>query len=191
MKKNANTSHVAINLTMTALFVALQAACAYLSVTFFPVSFTMQTFAVFLSVYVLGVGKAVTAVAVYIAIGALGLPVFSGFRGGIGVLAGPTGGYIVGFIFTALLSGFLTERSGRRRIPVFFSMLAGLVLCYAFGAVWFAVVYSSSHGTADISFILGATVLPFIIPDLIKIILAIELGKRLKPIADRVTGGNR
>lgn len=189
MKKPRNSKHVAASLALTALFVALMAVCAFLSVPFSPVSFTMQTFAVFLAVYVLGTKRAVAAVTVYIAIGAAGLPVFAGFRGGIGVLAGPTGGYIVGFLFTALLGGVLTERAGGRRILAFLSLLSGLVLCYAFGTAWFALVYASSGGTVSVSFILGAAVLPFIIPDLIKIILAIELGRRLKPVADRIVGG--
>ena len=189
MKKPVNSKNVAATLSLTAFFVALQAVCALLCVPFSPVSVTMQTFAVFLAVYVLGAKRALTAVAVYIALGAVGLPVFAGFRGGIGVLAGPTGGYIVGFLFTALLGGVLTERAGQRRVPVFFSMFAGLILCYAVGTAWFAVVYASSHGPVSVSFILGAAVLPFVIPDLIKIILAIELGRRLKPVADRIGGG--
>ena len=188
MKTNNKLRNAASHLTVTSFFVALLAVCAFISIPLPFVSFTMQTFAVFLAVYILGTWRSLASVSVYIILGASGVPVFSGFRGGISVLLGPTGGYIVGFILAALISGLLIARSGYRRVPVMISMLAGLVVCYAFGTAWFAYVYTSQHGPVNLMFILTAAVLPFVIPDVIKIIIAIELGRRLKPYADRITG---
>ena len=188
MRTKNKLRYTVSDLTVTSLFVALFAVCAFISVPLPFVSFTMQTFAVFLAVYILGTLRSLVAVSVYIILGALGVPVFAGFRGGISVLLGPTGGFIAGFVPAAIISGLLIERSGYRRLPATASMLAGLAACYASGSVWFARVYASRHGPVTVRFVLTAAVLPFVVPDVIKIVIAAELGRRLKPYADRITG---
>ena len=124
-------------ITVIAQFAALTAVCSWLQIPAFPIPFTMQTFAVFLTVYVLGFEKGLISVSVYLLLGATGLPVFSKFQGGVGVIAGPTGGYLVGFLLTAAVTGILLRFSRERPFPVFFSMLAGLIICYVFGTGWF------------------------------------------------------
>ncbi|MBQ1502591.1 MAG: biotin transporter BioY, partial [Clostridia bacterium] len=151
-------------ITVIAQFAALTAICSWLQIPAIPIPFTMQTFAVFLSVYVLGMEKGFLSVLVYILLGVTGLPVFSKFQGGIGVIVGPTGGYIVGFLFTAITTGALLRLCREKPVPVCLSMLAGLLVCYVFGTVW--LIIFSRIATGDMTFIsaLKTAVLPFIVP---------------------------
>ncbi len=181
--KNSHTSHVK-NLTQIALAAALITVCAWITVPA-AVSFTMQTFAVFAAAGLLGTRRGTLAVAIYIALGALGLPVFSGFRGGIGVLAGNTGGYIVGFVFASLICGLLISRFGHTVPALFLSMLAGLIVCYAFGSAWYYFLYTQNTGNIGILWILTQCVFPFIPFDLAKIALAAFLVRRLRRIGCR------
>ena len=147
---------------------------------FYPVNpFTLQTFAVFLAVGVLGGKRGSLAVLIYILLGAVGIPVFAGFSGGIGVLLGNTGGYIVGFLFSALLMWLIEKLFGRKTWVLGVSMVLGLIVCYAIGTVWFMVVYAQNSGAVGLATVLGWCVIPFIIPDLVKIALALTLSKRL------------
>ncbi len=158
------------------IFAAIMAICSWISIPF-TVPFTLQTFAVFLAVLLLGGKRGTIAVLVYILLGAVGIPVFSGFKGGLGVLMGSTGGYIIGFIFTALIMWFFESKS-KNIANTIISMLLGLLVCYAFGTVWFMYVYNNGTDTpASISMILGWCVIPFIIPDLVKIFLALLISR--------------
>ena len=152
------------NMCMAALGAALTAICAWISIPG-PISFTMQTFAVFLTAQLLGRKYGTLSVAVYIALGAAGLPVFSGFRGGIGILAGATGGYIIGFLAIPLISG--------KKFGILTP--AALIVCYAFGTAWYVLLYHVSLTGA-----LMSCVVPFIIPDILKIALATFTAKRVK-----------
>ncbi len=168
-----------LNLAYIAMGAALIAICAWITIPIGPVPFTMQTFAVITIAGLLGWKRGVASVFVYIALGALGAPVFSGFGGGIGVLAGVTGGYIVGFIFTALIVGLVADRF-KGILPLALSMLGGILCCYAFGTIWFMIVYTRSTGAIGLVSILSKCVFPYILPDLIKIALGILLTKRLR-----------
>ena len=172
-------------ITVIAQFAALTAACSWLQIPVFPIPFTMQTFAVFLTVYVLGVEKGFLSVAVYLLLGAAGLPVFSKFQGGAGVIAGPTGGYLVGFLLTTLATGILLRLCRERPVPVFLSMAAGLIICYFFGTAWFIILGRAQGSSITLSGALHAAVLPFVIPDAVKIILAILIGRKIKPVSDK------
>ena len=128
-------------LARAALFAALIAICSWISIPT-AVPFTLQTFAVFLALGVLGGKLGTLSVAVYLLLGAVGLPVFAGFQGGLGALLGATGGYLAGFLLTALTVWGAERRLGKSA-PVFLaSCLLGLALCYLFGSVWFAAVYA-------------------------------------------------
>ncbi len=153
-----------------ALMAVLISVCSWLSVPA-AIPFTMQTFAVFTALLLLGGRRGSIAVAVYIALGAVGLPVFSGFAGGVGKLMGPSGGYIFGFVLTGL-SYWLGERLlGKKLWVKIISLIIGLALCYAFGTVWFVKVYSAAKPISYAS-ALGLCVFPFIIPDAAKMALA-------------------
>ena len=171
-------------LARAALFAALIAICSWISIPT-AVPFTLQTFAVFLALGVLGGRLGALAVGVYLLLGAVGLPVFAGFSGGLGALLGATGGYLLGFLLTAL-TVWGAERLWGRSAPVFLaSCLAGLGLCYLFGTVWFAAVYASSSGPVGLAAVLGWCVAPFVLPDLAKLALALALRRRLSAALGR------
>ena len=135
---------------------------------------------VFLAVGLLGGKRGTVAVLVYILMGAVGLPVFSGFAGGLGKLLGMTGGYIVGFLVSALLMWAMEALFGSKKWVLPVSMVVGLIACYAFGTAWFMVVYTSSKGAITLGAVLGMCVIPYIIPDAVKIAVALLLTKALK-----------
>lgn len=167
-----------IDIVYIAIFAALMAVCSWISITMVvPVPFTLQTFAVFLSVYLLGGKRGTISVLVYILLGAVGLPVFAGFSGGPGTLLGNTGGYIIGFLFSALVMWICEKLLGKKLWAYAVSMVLGLIVCYAFGTAWFMVVYARDNGAVSLLTVLGWCVFPYIIPDLVKIALALLIGK--------------
>ena len=159
-----------------AMSTALISVCAWVSVPS-AVPFTMQTFAVFLAAGVLGSRRALAAVSLYVLLGAIGLPVFAGMQGGLGVLVGATGGYISGFLPAAFIAGL--RHSGKRDGMVdIILMILGLLVCYTFGTLWYALGYLG--GMEGIGAALTACVLPYVIPDLLKILLAAAVARRLR-----------
>ncbi|MGN1003393.1 MAG: biotin transporter BioY [Oscillospiraceae bacterium] len=170
------------DLVYIALFAVLMAVCSWISIPILQVPYTLQTFAVFLAVGVLGGKRGTLAVLVYILLGAVGVPVFSGFTGGLGILLGNTGGYIIGFLFTALVMWLMEALLGKKIWVLAVSMVVGLIVCYAFGTAWFMVVYARNAGAVGLGTALGWCVIPYIIPDLVKIALALLLSRRLGKI---------
>lgn len=162
-----------------AMFAVIMAVCSWISVPY-VVPFTLQTFGVFLAVGVLGGKRGTLAVLVYILLGCVGLPVFAGFSGGLGALLGSTGGYIVGFLFTALVMWAMEKVPGNKTVVTAISMVLGLIVCYAFGTIWFMLVYARTTGPVGVLSALGWCVFPYIIPDLVKMALALVLQKRLR-----------
>jgi biotin transport system substrate-specific component len=158
---------------------ALTAVCSWISIPS-TVPFTLQTFAVFCVLSLLGGKRGTVSIIIYILLGAVGMPVFAGFTGGIGILLGTTGGYIIGFILMGLLF-WLAEHFFGNALPVrIVSMLAGLLVCYAFGTGWFLWVYARQSGAIGIGTALSWCVLPFILPDLAKMALAVGIAGRVK-----------
>ena len=171
-------------ITLIAIAIALITVCSWISVPL-TIPVTLQTFAVCLVTALLGLKMGLWSLTGYILLGAVGIPVFSGFRGGIGVLLGVTGGYIVGFFFTALTVGLTVKRFGRSLPVLLLSMAFGVLLCYAFGTAWFMVVYARGGNAVTLGGALSMCVLPYLIPDGIKIVLASALVKRLWPVASK------
>lgn len=167
-------------MTLIAVGIALIAVCSWISVPL-TIPVTLQTFAVCFVTALLGLKMGLWTVSGFILLGAVGIPVFSGFRGGFGVLLGVTGGYIVGFLFTALVVGLATKRFGRSFPVLILSMAAGILLCYAFGTAWFMLVYARGGNAVTLAGALGMCVVPYLIPDGIKILLAAALVRRLWP----------
>ena len=153
---------------------------AYIAI--FAVPFTLQTFGVFMAVGVLGGKRGSLAVLVYILLGTIGVPVFANFTGGFGILLNNTGGYIVGFLFSALVMWAIEAIWGKSPVVQILSMIAGLIVCYAMGTVWFMVVYTKTSGAVSLGTVLGWCVIPFIIPDLVKIALAFVLSRRVRKL---------
>ena len=152
----------------------------------FGVPITLQTMAVSLAGLALGQKKGAAAVCVYLALGALGLPVFSGFKGGFSVIVGTTGGYIIGFMFIPLIYIAVTKLFGESFGAMLAALAAGLCVCYAFGTAWFYIVYAAKSESAGLFTILGWCVFPFIIPDLIKAAGAVVFAKRLSFIVKKL-----
>lgn len=166
------------DLTYIGIMVAFMAVCSWISIPT-VVPFTMQTFAVFLAVGVFGGRRGTMAVLVYILLGAVGMPVFAGFSGGIGSLVGLTGGYIAGFVLTALIMWGMERALGRKTIVFWCSAVLGLMACYLFGTLWYLFLYARTAEPVGIMTVLGWCVIPFIVPDLLKITLAAAMSKRL------------
>ena len=158
-------------LVMTAVMAAVIAAVAPFALPIGPIPLTLGTLAMYLAGYVLGGKRAGAAVLVYVLLGAVGVPVFNGFTGGLGVVAGPTGGYIIGFIPLAFLSGLWVERFSSSRLLQLVGMILATAVLYAFGTAWFCVQAGKSLAAA-----LSVCVFPFIPGDLAKMVAALIVG---------------
>ena len=162
------------------LAIALITIGAWVTVPLGPVPLTLQTMVLAFVVLLFPAREAVASVAGYVVLGALGVPVFSGFRGGVSTLVGSTGGYLVGFIVSALLMWALTGFARRNRWTLAVALAVSLLACYAFGTVWFVVVSVRAGKAMTFGTALSFCVLPYILPDAAKIWLAYFLSKRLK-----------
>ena len=159
-----------------ALFAALTAICSQIAIPLpMDVPLSLATFAVMLSGALLGSFGGAVSQLVYILLGAVGVPVFAGFRGGPDRLVGPTGGYIIGYVFMALVIGLILSKSGTGFGVTVFAMTAGTVVCYLFGTVWYLILMKSALLPA-----LTACVLPFLPGDVLKILLAAGCASRLQ-----------
>ena len=171
-----------LDMAYIALFAVLMAVCAWITVP--PpkplVQFTLQTFAMFMALTTLGGRRGLYAMVVYLLLGAVGVPVFSGFRGGLGVLLDTTGGYIIGFAAAALVYWLLTAKLGDSLPVKIAACVLGLAVCYAFGTAWFLVLYARTTGPIGVTTALSWCVLPYIVPDLLKLALAVVLSGRIK-----------
>ncbi len=164
-----------------ALMAVLLCVCAWITIPF-TVPFTMQTFAVFAALLLLGGGDGTLAIGLYLLLGAVGLPVFSGFRGGVGHMLGPTGGYLIGFLFTGLCHMLLEPLTARCKSAARIALLfAELAICYLIGTVWFVAVYGAQGKHPGFWGALGLCVVPYLLPDLAKIILADFVARRVRP----------
>ena len=166
------------NLARCALFVAAMTVCAWLAVPLPAVPVTMQSFALFLALLLLGGKYGSLVCGVYLLLGCVGAPVFSGFRGGAAVLAGPTGGFLVGFMVCTLTYWLLTAVFGKNFRA--FGLVIGWVLCYGFGCGWLLLFYPQNG--VSVWTAVGGYVLPFLLPDGIKFAAAYFLSKKLSRI---------
>ena len=171
-----------VKMTLTGLMAALICLLGPFSVPvpFSPVPFSLCTMVIYFAVYVLGLGLGTCSVTIYLLLGLIGLPVFSGFTGGAGKLLGPTGGYLIGYLFIACISGLFIKKWGtsytlQNLIICFFGMTFGTIVCYLFGTLWLSYQLSLSFTTA-----LSVGALPYIPPDILKMILALLLARSTK-----------
>lgn len=164
----------ALDLAYVGLSAALIAVCAWIAIPL-TVSITLQTMAICLVAGLFGWKRGTLSVIIYILLGMIGLPVFTGFKSGLAVITGPTGGYVLGFIFTAIIVGVATEKVGKKIWQCILFMAIGVLVCYLFGTIWFTIAYKVTFASA-----LSTCVFPFLLPDAVKIIVASILVNRLK-----------
>lgn len=164
------------NITKSSLFAAVISICSVISLNIGAIPVTLGIFAVLLAAIATGKQCAAVSTAVYILIGAAGLPVFSGFRGGFGVLLGAGGGYILSYIFVALIVGAVSDKT-QKTVPLFIASVAALGVCYLFGTVQYSFVSGVNP-----SKVLFVCVYPFILPDIVKCTFAIMLGKKIRKL---------
>ena len=176
----AGTEIKALDLVYISIGAALIAVCSWISIPT-AVPFTLQTFAVFFVLLLLGGERGTIATLIYVLLGAVGVPVFAGFKGGVGILFGNTGGYILGFLFIGLIYTLFMRLPKKTMLIKVAALVLGLAVCYAFGTAWFMYVYMRSSGEVGLITVLGWCVFPFIIPDLIKMALAVVIAKRIEP----------
>lgn len=166
------------NMALCGLFTAVLAICAWISMPMGDTVITLQTFGIFLTLGLLGGKRGTVTVLVYLLLGAIGAPVFSGFRGGLGALLGTTGGYIFGFMSTSILYWIMTSIKDTPRIRLI-AMVLGLLLCYICGSWWYLTRYLTAAQTT-LGLVLLKCVVPYLIPDAIKLTLAWVLTGKLK-----------
>ena len=168
-----------LDLVYTAMGVTLICVCSWINIPM-TVPFTLQTFAIPAVLLILGKKRGTIATIVYVLMGAIGIPVFAGFTGGLAILLGNTGGYIIGFIFMALIYTAAVKIFGEKKGVKIIALIAGLIVCYAFGTAWFMYIYLKDTGEVGLFSVLTWCVLPYIVPDLVKIFLAILISDRVK-----------
>lgn len=156
-------------MVLSGMMAALMAVCAWIAIPVPPIAFTMQTFGVLLTLGLLGGRWGTVTILLYLLLGVVGLPVFSGFRGGASALLDAAGGFLWGFLAAGLVY-WLLERLGK--LP---AMVAGLLACYACGCWWFTVY----AGGAGFGAAILACVVPYLIPDAIKLGLAYHMSRRI------------
>ncbi len=173
MKAAKNTAYIA----MAAVILTV---CSWLTIPF-TVPFTMQTFAVFAVLFILGGKRGTAAIGLYIAMGMIGVPVFSGFGGGVSHIIGPTGGYIIGFLFTGVLYMIFEHLLPEGKpLPAALLLACGLLLCYLVGTLWFVAVFGMRGESIGFFSALMTCVVPYILPDAAKLALAVYVGSRVK-----------
>lgn len=184
-KKKFRAKSLATELAYLAMGVALLTVCAWISMPVGAIPVTLQTFAVAAVGALLGAKRGTIAVAVYLLMGLVGIPVFSGFHAGVPALMGATGGYLIGFIFDVFIVGLFSNLPVKSKIAktavMYGAMILGLAFCYFFGTLWFITVFNrGSANPVGIASALSMCVIPYLLPDAVKLLVAAVLGVRLR-----------
>ena len=175
-KQNQNQAQT---ITVCALFTAFTAICSQIQIPIPPIPINLGLLAVFLAGALLGAKYGACSILVYVLLGAVGVPVFVGMKGGLATLTGATGGYIIGYVACAWITGFIIKRVKNKFYLVAGAMALGLAVCYAFGTIWYMYISGNPLQVA-----LGYCVLPFLPGDAGKIVVATLLTKRLRKIIE-------
>lgn len=163
------------NIALCGMCAAVLVLCAWIAIPAGNLSLTLQTFGIFLCLGVLGGKLGALVILVYLLLGAVGVPVFSGFRGGLAVLLDASGGYLIGFLACGLIYWLLTSLFPKKQV---FAMIAGLLVCYCIGTFWYYRLYLSAGGSGTLTVILLQNLI-FLPADLIKMLLARQISKRI------------
>lgn len=169
-EKKFSITQIAVIGVMTAVICIM----APFSLPIGPVPISFTNLAIYIALYVLGMKRGTISYLIYLLIGLVGVPVFSGFTGGPQKLFGPTGGYLIGFIPMAVIAGIVIDKCMKKWYFCLLAMIAGTWVCYLFGTAWLAFQANMTFKAA-----LAAGVIPFIIEDLIKMVLALLIGPQI------------
>ena len=170
-----------VSMCVAALFAALLCICSPISIPIGPIPISLATLAVYFIGAVLGCVDGTIAVAVYLLLGAVGLPVFSNFEGGIQKLIGVTGGYLIGYLPCVAIVGLAADKFRAKRWLIVPAMIVGTALLYALGTVWFMI---TTHRTLAESMTL--CVVPFLPGDALKIAVASAAGIPLRILMEKI-----
>lgn len=171
MEKKLTTYQMAV----TALMAAVMCVLGPLTVPIGAVPISLANFVICLTAWLLGPKFGTLSVAVYLCIGLIGVPVFSGYGAGLAKIAGPTGGYLVGYLLLALIGGLFIEKSNGNPVVSGIGLVLGDVACYVLGTAWFVFQMQCELGYA-----LSVCVYPFIALDLAKIVVSCVVGALLR-----------
>lgn len=174
------------DLVLISVSAALITVCSWISIPLGPVPFTLQTLGILAVMLTIGGRRGTISVLVYLALGACGIPVFAGFKGGITAFMGPTGGFLIGFVFAALVYWLFEKLIFKKLMTstvktLVFGLIGFLifeVVMYTIGVIWFMTVYAAQTGPVGLVTVMGWCVFPFIIPDLVKMVIAAIIGER-------------
>ncbi len=162
-------------MAVTALMAAVMCVLGPLSVPIGAVPISLTNLVICLTVWLLGPKFGTLSVAIYLALGAVGIPVFSGYGAGLAKLAGPTGGYLIGFLPMALIGGLFVEKSKGNPIVSGIGLVLGIAVSYAFGTAWFVIQMQ-----CELSYAMAVCVYPFIAFDLAKVVISCVVGALLR-----------
>ena len=162
-------------MAVTALMAAVLCVIGPLSVPIGAIPISLSNFVISLTVWLLGPKFGTLSVAIYLALGAVGMPVFSGYGGGLAKLAGPTGGYLIGYLAMALIGGLFVEKSKGNPVVSGIGLVLGVAVSYVFGTAWFVFQMG-----CELSYAMAVCVYPFIAFDLAKVIVACVIGALLR-----------
>lgn len=176
--RRITTKNMVITSLMAAIMCIIGPFSIPLPVTLVPISLT--NFVIYLAAFVLSYKYCALSYIIYLLLGIIGLPVFSNFGSGIGKVAGPTGGYLVGFILTAIICAFMNEKFSKKIYMSIVGMIIGLAIAYLFGTIWFSIEQNMSFVQS-----LSLCVVPFLIGDAVKIIVAVIVGPTLRKSIQR------
>ena len=187
-KTNKSTRNRAFiyDLVLISVSAALITICSWISIPLGPVPFTLQTLGILAVMLTIGGRRGTIAILVYLALGAVGVPVFAGFKGGIMSFIGPTGGFLIGFVFGALVYWLLEKLFLKKLmtspVKTWISGMLGFlvfeVIMYIVGVIWFMTVYAAQTGPVGLATVMTWCVIPFIIPDIVKMAVAVLIGER-------------
>ena len=155
-------------LVISAIFTAIIVVSCFISIPLpvSPVPITGQTFAIMLIGFILSPKLVLLSIGTYIMIGSIGIPVFAGFQGGFHIIAGPTGGYIFGFLIGAIVISYI-KGNGKNIYLIFASGIAGTIIIHIVGTMWLAIFLKMPFASAAM---IGS--IPYIIGDIIKLVIA-------------------
>lgn len=176
-----NNRKKTFTVTMCALFTALTAICSQIQIPLPEIPINLALFAVFMSGALLGAGYGALSMITFVLLGAVGIPVFAGAKGGLAAVTGATGGYIIGYIVCAWLTGFIIKHTSNKIYIMVIAMIIGLAACYILGTIWYMII---SGNALKVS--LTYCVIPFLPGDAIKIMLAAVISNRIRHMVDDI-----